>query len=469
MKLYNTLTKSIEEFTPYNKLEVRIYSCGPTVYNDVHIGNISSFIHADTLRRSLESTGIKIKHAMNITDVDDKTIKRSREQAPDKSPMDALMELTTHYTDTFMHDMNAVGNNTSNYTFIKATDNIDGMKSMIENLYNEGFAYVANDGVYFSIKNYRDSGKKYGQLLEITQNNTQMSRIHNDEYDKDSPHDFALWKTKSENEPVWPFTLDGKVVDGRPGWHIECSVMSKAVVGQPFDIHTGGIDLIFPHHENEIAQSTAGQKDDIMAKFFYHNEHLLIDGKKMSKSLDNFYTIEDLRRKGINPLAFRLLVLQSHYRHQANFSWINLDAANNRLNGYQAMADLRFQATTTSSESINLIAPLQAIVEALQDDVNTPRALEELSNLQSLVASNLVPANQLDEFNEVLSTLDELFGLELTDSKDINHTEKDLISKRETARSQSDWSKSDSLRDDLLKLNIDIRDTPAGQVWSRIK
>ncbi len=468
MKLYNTLTKSIEEFTPYNELEARIYSCGPTVYNDVHIGNISSFIHADTMRRSLESTGIKIKHAMNITDVDDKTIKRSREQAPDKAPMDALMYLTAHYTDAFMHDMNAVGNDTSKYTFIKATDNIDGMKSMIEDLYNKGFAYVADDGVYFSIKNYRDSGKNYGQLLEITQDNTQMSRIHNDEYDKDSPHDFALWKTKSKNEPAWPFTLDGKIVDGRPGWHIECSVMSKAIVGQPFDIHTGGIDLIFPHHENEIAQSTAGQKDAIMAKFFYHNEHLLIDGKKMSKSINNFYTIEDLRRKGINPLAFRLLVLQSHYRHQANFSWTNLDAANNRLNGYQAMADLRFQATP-STESINLIAPLQAIVEALQDDVNTPRALEELSNLQSLVASNLVPANQLDEFNEVLSTLDELFGLGLTDSKDINQAEKDLISERQSARSLSDWSKSDSLRDDLLKLNIEVRDTPAGQIWSRIK
>jgi len=287
MKLFNTLSKQIEESTPLDKNTYRIYSCGPTVYDKVHIGNSSSFIVADLLRRVLKAGGASVIHVMNYTDVDDKTIARSSDMYPEESPETALKLLTDEYKRSFLKDMQAVGNDINDIKFVSAVENIADMRNLITTLYKDGFAYIADDGVYFSIDKYRESGKKYGQLLELSELNTSQSRISNDEYDKESVHDFALWKTRKGDEPAWEFDLDGSNLLGRPGWHIECSVMSTKNLGQPFDIHTGGVDLIFPHHENEIAQSTAGQ-DNLYAKFFVHNEHLLVDGKKMSKSLNNF-------------------------------------------------------------------------------------------------------------------------------------------------------------------------------------
>ena len=332
MKLYNTLTRETEEVKPLKGDEIRIYSCGPTVYDHIHIGNLASFIHADALRETLKAEGYKVRHVMNITDVDDKTIKRSREEYPDLEPKEALKKLTSKYEELFKKDMEEVGNDLSAIEFVRATDYIPRMQELIRKLHKGGFAYIADDGVYFSIEAYKKSGKTYGQLLEINSENTSKNRIANDEYDKESAHDFALWKKVRPHEPSWDFELGGKDLAGRPGWHIECSVMSTDVLGQPFDIHTGGVDLIFPHHENEIAQSTAGKDEYLLAKLFFHNEHLLVDGKKMSKSLNNFYTLEDITKKGIDPLAFRLLVLQSTPRNQANFSWKILQAAQNRFN-----------------------------------------------------------------------------------------------------------------------------------------
>lgn len=332
MKLYNTLTKKTEDVKPLKDNEIRIYSCGPTVYDHIHIGNLASFIHADALRRSLEDEGHKVRHVMNITDVDDKTIRRSHEKYPDLEPKEALKKLTSEYEELFKKDMEEVGNDLAALEFVRATDYIPQMQELIRKLHGGGFAYIADDGVYFSIEAYKKSGKTYGQLIPIDSKNTSESRIQNDEYDKESAHDFALWKKQKPGEPAWEFTLNGHDLTGRPGWHIECSAMSHTLLGQPFDIHTGGIDLIFPHHENEIAQSTAGKDDPLLAKLFFHNEHLLIDGKKMSKSLNNFYTLREIKEKGFNPLAFRLLVLQSTPRNQANFSWEILQAAQNRFN-----------------------------------------------------------------------------------------------------------------------------------------
>ena len=259
LKLHNTLSKKVESFQPLNPELATIYSCGPTVYDHAHIGNLSAFITADTLRRVIVANGHTAKHVMNFTDVDDKTIRRSRETYPTHDAMTALRMLTREYGELFLEDMRTIGNDTDALEFIKAADDatIDGMRQMIAKLHKNGYAYVADDGVYFSIDAYRKSGKTYGQLVEITDSSTSEQRIQNDEYDKDSAHDFALWKTKKPGEPAWEFTLDGVDLTGRPGWHIECSVMSEQGLARRFDIHTGGIDLAFPQHENEIAQSTA--------------------------------------------------------------------------------------------------------------------------------------------------------------------------------------------------------------------
>ncbi|MGH9856877.1 MAG: cysteine--tRNA ligase, partial [Acidobacteriota bacterium] len=420
MRLFNTLTRKTEEFVPQHKDSVRMYTCGPTVYDHAHIGNLSSYIFADTLRRVQKAVGYEVKHVMNFTDVDDKTIQRSKEQYPDLSREEALKKLTDEYKQVFLDDMNAIGNDTDDIKFIGATDSIEGMRALIRELYDDGFAYVADDGVYFSIEKYRASGKKYGQLLELTTGNTSEARIDNDEYDKENVHDFALWKTRDDDEPAWEFELDGNDLTGRPGWHIECSVMSVSILGQPFDIHTGGVDLIFPHHENEIAQSTAG-KGEVFAKYFVHNEHLLVGGMKMAKSANNFYTLQDVREHEFEPLAFRLLVLQSHYRNQSNFTWENLEAAQNRLDNYRAMAVLQFQAIDTERESwIAGNLDIEKMMTVLQDDLNTPQALSALSSFASQAEEKLINREELPSFKDLLNKIDEVFGLNLGQVKDIS-------------------------------------------------
>lgn len=471
LRLHNTLTKQIDELQPLTPGRVTIYSCGPTVYNHVHIGNLSAFIAADTLRRTISGLGYDVKHVMNFTDVDDKTIRRSREDYPELEPMEALKKLTTKYGDVFIVDMRKIGNDTEALHFIKAADDatIEGMRELIRSLYEGGFAYVADDGVYFSIDAYKKSGKTYGQLVELSDASTSSERIQNDEYDKESIHDFALWKTKKPGEPAWDFTLDGHDLTGRPGWHLECSVMSKMGLGQPFDIHTGGIDLTFPHHENEIAQSTAGQSNPTYAQVFVHNEHILVDGKKMSKSLQNFYTIDDLAEKGVDPLAFRLLVLQSHYRKPSNFSLENAEAAHNRLQHWRNIAALRHQTHEDIYQQEEMDpspAAIGAIKEALADDLNTPEALRIVDETFSFIESHSLAKVNRQTLVELLEAIDELLGLRLLETTpDISDEQKQLIIERERARDEKDWATSDKLRDKLLGDDIVIRDTQAGTVW----
>jgi cysteinyl-tRNA synthetase len=367
--------------------------------------------------------------------------------------------------------MESIGNDTTTVTFVYATKNIDKMQDLITSLHAGGFAYIAEDGVYFSISKYRESGKKYGQLLEITEANTAESRIQNDEYDKDSVHDFALWKVQKDGEPAWEFELDGHQLNGRPGWHIECSAMSAAALGQPFDIHTGGIDLVFPHHENEIAQSTALTEDPVMASIFAHNGHLLIDGRKMSKSLNNFYTLEDIKKKGFDPLALRLLVLQSHYRSEANFTWEGLEAAQNRLNELRAWADLRHQPSAeTMPEELDALFKdtRSAMQQAIEDDLNTPMALAALSKLVAYMSSIPIPGVEGKYTDGTLAFIDELLGLSLSKRPDITDEQKQLISKREAARDAKDFTGSDKLRAELETQGIAVRDTANGTVWYRI-
>lgn len=478
--LYNTRSRKKEEFKALQPAQTTVYSCGPTVYDHVHIGNLSAFIMADTLRRVLSASGYDVKHVMNFTDVDDKTIRRSREKYPDLEPMDALRKLTEEYGSVFLKDMATIGNDVSALTFVKAADTkvIENMKQLIVWLYEHGFAYIADDGVYFSIDAYRKSGKVYGQLTEVNSSDTTEARIQNDEYDKESVHDFALWKVQKTGEPAWKFDLNGQSLNGRPGWHIECSAMSARSLGQPFDIHTGGIDLIFPHHENEIAQSTAGNENATYATVFMHNEHILVDGKKMSKSLGNFFTLEDIIAKEREPLAFRLLVLQSHYRNQTSFSWENLEAAAQRLKRWQTIASLRWQTyassqgTTEKSADTELMSDTSAvhsILQASRDDLDTPQVLKIVDKTFDAFETGMITSTRKDSLVQILQLVDRILGLQLIASTpDITSDEKQLIHKREQARTVKDWQRSDELRDVLLKKCIGVRDTPHGSVWYRL-
>lgn len=471
IQLHNTLTKQLDELQPLNPDSITIYSCGPTVYDNVHIGNLSAFIMADVLRRTITANNLSVKHVMNFTDVDDKTIRRSHEKYPGLDPREALTKLTVQYGEVFLDDMQRIGNDTDALTFIKATDDktIEGMRQLIMTLHSEGFAYVAEDGVYFSIDAYKKSGKKYGQLVELTEQNTSSERIQNDEYDKESAHDFALWKVKKPGEPAWDFALEGVDLSGRPGWHLECSVMSRNGLGLPFDIHTGGIDLAFPHHENEIAQSTAGRDDTTYASMFVHNEHVLVDGKKMAKSAQNFYTLTDLEQRGVEPLAFRLLVLQSHYRKQTNFSLDNATAAHNRLQHWRAIASLRHQTYDDIKKEKTMDpspAAIGAIREALNDDLNTPEALRIIDETFTYIETHGLSKVNHHTLTELLESIDDMLGLQLVASTpDISDGLKDIILTRQRARDDKNWSTSDELRDKLIEEGIVVRDTPQGTIW----
>lgn len=480
MKLHNTLTKSIDTLTPLDENRVSIYSCGPTVYDRVHIGNLSAFIVADTLRRVLAEHYQSVKHVMNLTDVDDKTIQRSAQLYPDLDPRSALAELTKEYAQAFYDDMQKVGCDITNINFIKATDEvtISGMQKLVLELLDSQFAYLASDGVYFSIEAYKNSGKVYGQLVNLSDAQLSIERVANDEYDKESIHDFALWKKQKPGEPSWQFTIDSQDYSGRPGWHLECSVMSQLGLGQPFDIHTGGIDLAFPHHENEIAQSTANQQDPVYAQMFVHNEHILVDGRKMSKSLNNFHTLQDLEEKDVDPLAFRLLVLQSHYRKQTNFSFDNAVSATNRLNRWRNIASLRWQIHDTlvdddrkdDQHDVNgiVLAAKHAAMEALESDMNSPEALSRLEQAFEAIELASLEQLQLKALRQLIEWSDRVLGLQLENSTpDVSDDQKQQILARRRAREQNDWNESDRLRDILQTQGIELKDSARHTIWKR--
>lgn len=468
MKLHNTLNRQQDTvaFTTITPGTVRMYSCGPTVYDNIHIGNLRAFVVADVLRRTLQAQGLSVEHVMNFTDVDDKTIRRSSELFPDTDPLIALQNLTRKYEDIFIGDMEAIGNQVDAIEFVRATESIDEMQSLITQLHKGGIAYITDDGVYFSIKAYRAAGKQYGQLLKLNTNNTSESRIDNDEYDKESVHDFALWKKQKGSEPSWKFELDDKDLTGRPGWHIECSAMSNKLLGRPFDIHTGGIDLIFPHHENEIAQSTA-LDDTGYAKYFVHNEHLLVDGKKMSKSLNNFYTLRDVQEKGYDPMAFRLLILQSHYRKQMNFSWEALDAAQNRLLRWYEAVELRWQEDAAIDSGESGEKHTNEFCSKLADDLNSPEALAVIDHFMNQISNGHYCKPCVENF---ANDVDGALGFNLLDATpNISSDVRGVLSARQAARDAQDWARSDQLRDNLKAQGIAVRDTEHGQIWSRIR
>ncbi|PSO43025.1 cysteine--tRNA ligase [Candidatus Saccharibacteria bacterium QS_5_54_17] len=467
LRLHNSLKNQKEDFQPLSEA-VRVYSCGPTVYDHIHIGNLRGFIAADMLRRALTVNGYQVEQVMNFTDVDDKTIGRARQMHPDQEPLRALKRLTSEYSDIFLAEMEAIGNATEALSFVNATDSLASIQDLITSLYEAGFAYLADDGIYFSIHAYQNSGKTYGRLVTVDAANTGQARIAHDEYDKNTACDFALWKIGQEGEPAWEFRLGNRDMTGRPGWHIECSAMSTAQLGQPFDIHTGGVDLMFPHHENEIAQSTAGQsvgQSGEYARYFMHNEHLLVENQKMAKSKDNFVTLPDIENRGVDPLAFRLLVLQAHYRSQINFTWDSLDAAQRFLSDIRRFADMQFQPVAGAGV-IDVQTPAEQIKTALADDMDTPAAIAALSQVVDATAA--IPPGQVREFQQFITFLDGALGLDLGLRGDITDKQKTQIQRRQEARAQQDYDTADAIRDELAGQGIHLRDTPRGVMWHRL-
>jgi len=367
LKFYNTLSRQKEDFSPIDKKEVRMYSCGPTVYNYPHIGNYRAYIFADLLKRVLLYEGYKVKHIMNLTDIDDKTIRESQKEKK------TLKEFTEFYTKEFFKDIKTL-NILDPTKFTKATDYINQMVELIQKLLAKGLAYKSNDGsIYFEIKKFKGYGK-LSQLVMENQKENASGRIKTDEYEKDSAQDFALWKAWDEKDGnvFWETSL-GK---GRPGWHIECSAMSISNLGEQIDIHTGGVDNIFPHHENEIAQSE-GATGQQFVRYWMHNEWVLVDQKKMAKSSNNFYTLRDITVKGISPLAYRFWLLMAHYRTRVNFVYPALEGAETALKRlYKLYISINAEVDTEVGQVHQEYQ--QKFKEYLEDDLDTPRALSLL-------------------------------------------------------------------------------------------
>jgi cysteinyl-tRNA synthetase len=463
LKFYNTLTRKKEVFRSIKKGEVGFYSCGPTVYDFAHLGNFRAYVFADLLRRYLEYKGYRVKHIMNITDIDDKTIRDSK-----KAGM-KLKDFTKKYIQEFFKDLKTL-NIKKAWKYPKATEHVKEMIAMVEVLVEKGYAYERNHSVYFDISKF----KNYGKLSRINLKGIKPgARVDLDEYEKDSPSDFTLLKRVTLDElkrGIYYQTPWGKV---RPGWHLECSVMSMKYLGQTFDIHTGGVDLIFPHHENEIAQSEAysGKK---FVNYWLHNEYLLVEGKKMAKSLGNFYTLRDLLNKNYSPRAIRYLLLSTHYRQKLNFTFKGLEAAEGALERLdEFILNLKYQTSNikTLFRRTKLIKDLISktksnFEKAMDDDLNVPKALAAIFNLIRKInpVVSKISATQAFELDSLFSGFDRVLGLDLGKKKKgrIPFEIKKLVQAREEARQKKDWQKADELREEIKKKGYRIQDTPKG-------
>ncbi|HNW71833.1 MAG TPA: cysteine--tRNA ligase [Candidatus Paceibacterota bacterium] len=446
LKFYNTITREKENFYPINKDEVKMYSCGPTVYNYPHIGNYRAYIFADVLKRTLLYEGFNVKHIMNITDVDDKTIRDSQKEKK------SLKEFTEFFTEEFLKDIKSL-NIISPTKFTKATDYIKDMVEIIEKLLEKGIAYKSSDGsIYFDIKKYG----KYGELSHMNLSDLKENasgRVASDEYEKENVQDFALWKAYDEKDGniFW----DTSIGKGRPGWHIECSAMSMKNLGEEIDIHTGGVDNIFPHHENEKAQSEASTGKQFV-KYWMHNEWVLVDQKKMSKSEKNFFILKDITEKGINPIAYRFWLLMANYRTRVNFIWEALKASEVALKRlYRLYLDL--------GEQIGIVDEnyKKKFKEYIEDDLDTPRAIPLLWDLikDEKISNQDKKATILD--------FDKILGLGFENLKEEIATEipeeiKKIAEEREKARKEKDYKKSDELRAKINSLGYEIKDLPEG-------
>lgn len=481
IQLYNSLTRTVAPFSPLTDNTVRMYSCGPTVYNYAHIGNMRAFVFADLLQRTLRIIGkYKIIWVMNITNIDDKTIRDSAmgskawlpemgEQSD--NPLENLLKFTNYYEKAFLEDLEALGINRKHISNLpKATEYILQMQDLIKKIIDKGYAYVSDGSVYFDVNAWRQVDV-YGKLYKIDFENFKPgSRIDSDSYERGQAYDFALWKARKPGEPEWEFIINGEKCTGRPGWHIECSVMERELLGLPFDIHTGGVDLKFPHHEDEIAQSKAGYGVDPTV-VWCHNEFLEVEGQKMSKSLGNFFTIRDLKNKKIDLQDVRYLMLSSHYRSILNFTFNGIKAAGKARKKIQEyIYDLFLEGGNKSADADEL---KEVCFNWLGNDLHTPKALAELFtfvNNHPAKELNQTTKKKLLSFFRELNKIFAVWEIEPRPEKKITIPKKimKIADERFEARNNKNWAKSDELREKLKSLGWSIKDTKNGYELNKI-
>lgn len=470
IQFFNSMGRRLEPFRPLEAGKVSLYTCGPTVYNHVHIGNLRTFLFEDFLRRSLSFLGYEVNMVMNLTDVDDKTIRGAQAQGL------SLDDYTEQYIASFFDDLDTLGAQRAE-AYPRATRHIDSMIAMVETLLEKGFAYTSDDGsVFFRITEDED----YGRLSGIDLSNVrQGSRVASDEYEKEDVRDFVLWKSAKEGEPFW----DSPWGKGRPGWHIECSAMSMEYLGESFDIHCGGVDNMFPHHENEIAQSESATGKPFVTTWL-HSEHLIVDGAKMSKSLGNQFTLPDLLERGADPRALRYLFIASHYRQKLNFTFESLQAAGSALRRLDDMA-FRLQGVRESGEGNPAVSAacdelLESFAAALADDLNASAALATLFGFVKEVNKAIESGfgdGDLQRIQEALDKVDTVLGVidpapwqarQGGDEESLSDEDIDamLVARRE-ARQQRDFAEADRIRDVLQEAGIVMEDTADGTRWRR--
>lgn len=464
MKIYNTLTKSKEEFVPLEEGKVKMYVCGPTVYNDIHIGNARPMIVFDTVRRYFEYKGYDVNYVSNFTDVDDKIIKKANEEGV------TCQEITERYIKSVKEDMKAMNVKPAT-VHPKATEEIEGMVDFIQTLIDKGHAYEKNGTVYFKTRSFKGYGKLSKKNIDDLESGARIAV--NEE--KEDPLDFVLWKPKKEGEPAWPSPWS----EGRPGWHIECSEMSKKYLGEQIDIHAGGEDLIFPHHENEIAQSEAANGKEF-AKYWIHNGFLNIDNKKMSKSEGNFFTVKEIGAKF--PLeVLRFFMLSVHYRNPINFSRELMEATQTSLeriktavfnlnNLLKSVEDKEMSAEET--KELETVAALQAKFEAaMDDDFNTADAISVIFELVKLANSTVTGQNSkafVQKVVDEITKLCDILGIVTEQEVELLDDEiEQLIEERQAARKAKNFARADEVRNLLLEKGIILEDTREGVRWKR--
>jgi len=456
------MNRKKEAFTPIQKGKVSLYTCGPTVYDFAHIGNLRAFLFEDILHRYLEFLGLEVLHVMNITDIDDKTIRKSQEEGR------SLIDFTNEYTDAFYEDLKILNIRPATH-YPRATQFVPQMIQTILQLEEKGFTYTTDDGsVFFKISQFPE----YGRLAHLDPNQLiSGERVAEDEYEKEEGRDFALWKgCKPEDGNVyWPSPW-GK---GRPGWHIECSVMSTYYLGNHFDIHCGGVDNIFPHHENEIAQSCAASGEPFV-NYWLHNEHLLVDNQKMSKSAGNFYTLRDLIKKKYTAGAIRYTLISTHYRSKLNFTFDKVRASQkciNKLCELKRRLNLIDQDRDNNQINISANEMLEDFSQKLGEDLNISGALGMLfiwvHDIFSRLDSNEIDYSNAQKALSALQKVDQVLGVMNIDQDENKEDIKILIDRRNQARATKDWEAADIIRKQLDELGIILEDTPEGTIWKK--
>lgn len=461
IKFFNTLSGKIDVFHPLKAGEVGLYTCGPTVYDFAHIGNFRAYVFEDLLKRFLQHKGFNVHHVMNITDVDDKTIRGAYQRNQ------SLGDYTRKYIEAFFNDINTLNISRADQ-YPRATEHVPEMVNIIKSLLKKGYAYQKEGSCYFDVSSFSD----YGRLSKIDKEQLKSGeRVESDEYEKENIQDFALWKAPKQDEPFW----ETDIGPGRPGWHIECSAMSSKYLGDTFDIHCGGVDNIFPHHENEIAQSEAASGKPFV-RYWLHCHHLIVDGEKMSKSKGNQYTIKDLLNKNIDPAALRFLLLSTHYRKTLNFTFDALDQAHasvQRIKDFLYELDHRsFEPGKNNDASVFIKEAGEKFDSALENDLNISMALssvfEFIKNIYKKMETNEILEGNVRELKKLIYTWNNVLAV-LPDERDVQLPPEALkkIKERNKARAEKNFALADKLRDELLQEGIILEDTKDGVRWKR--